>query len=95
VVPAHRSIRDAGHARASLGEKGNGALYNRVEFLAVEATARDWFLEVRIHGIVVGRIRREPSSKTYGYYRITDKGDVPFHEGADLEALLQRVSRNP
>jgi hypothetical protein len=50
---------------------------------------------VRIRGVVVGRIRQNPETFAYGYYRVPKTTVVPFHEATELEQLLDRVARNP
>jgi len=70
-------------------------LYNRVEFLSAEGTTGEWLLEVRLLGVVVGRIRRHPWSEMYRYYRVPDSHCEPLYEEKDLEMLLKQVSRKP
>ena len=72
---------------------GRPALYNRVQFLPPKVHT-ECLLEVRIHGIIVGRIRQTPSLG-YGYYRLPSSAVVPFHEDQQLTSLLARVARNP
>ena len=68
-------------------------MYNGVEFVAREERNGDWTLEVRIHGIVVGHIRKQ--AEAFCYYRKTWSDNAPFHEERQLELLLHRVARRP
>jgi hypothetical protein len=70
-------------------------LYNRVVFVAADAAEGDWLLEVLIDGVTVGRIRRQPWSEAYRYYRVPGSHSTPFYEEKELETLLKRVALRP
>jgi hypothetical protein len=70
-------------------------LYNRVVFVAAESAEGDWLLEVLIDGVIVGRIRRQPWSEAYRYYRVPGNDRTPFYEEKELENLLKQVALRP
>ena len=69
-----------------------GTLYKEVEFLPPR-TSGECLFEVRIRGVMIGRIMRT-TPLGFGYYRVRSPMLVR-HEADDLGILLDWVARNP
>lgn len=72
-------------------------MVNVLEFVPVPTRVQEdgCLFEVRIRGMIVGRIRRYPSTEMYAYYRGPRNTLVPLHADRDLDELLERIARNP
>ena len=71
-----------------------GTIYNGLELTPAKSTSDPWLLEVRQGQEIVGRIRRDPVSGTYCYYRLPGN-PAPLHVGNDLATLLKWVAHKP
>jgi hypothetical protein len=74
---------------------GRSVFYNGVELTTAEGSAGDWLFDVRVQGVLVGRIRRNPFAGTYRYHSLAEREGGPRHEGNDLGALLNWVAHKP
>jgi hypothetical protein len=71
-----------------------GIVYHQIEFLPEDGADGRLVLMVRVHGSIVGHIRRD-STGLYRYDRMMGNNPGLVYEERDLETLLRQVGRNP